>query len=60
MLGVNPADRDDFKRWSDLTAMVLNPRLTADQRAVVVEGRRQLDAYLARAIAERRAHPRTI
>jgi cytochrome P450 len=58
MLGVNPVDRDDFKRWSDLTAMVLNPRLTADQRTVVVEGRRQLDAYLQRAIAERRAHPR--
>jgi hypothetical protein len=58
MLGVNPADRDNFKRWSDLTAMGLNPRLTADQRAVLVEGRRQLDAYLERAIAECRAHPR--
>jgi hypothetical protein len=57
MLGVDPNDRDDFKRWSDLTVMGLNPRLTKDQRERMAEARRQLDAYLQRAIADRRASP---
>jgi cytochrome P450 len=58
MLGVDAADRDDFKRWSDLTAMRLNPLLPGDQRALMAEAMRELDAYLERTIAERRSHPR--
>jgi cytochrome P450 len=58
MLGVDAAARGDFKRWSDLTAMRLNPLLTGDQRALMAEAMRELDAYLERTIAERRSHPR--
>jgi len=38
--------------------MEFNPLLTEEQRAAMTEAGRQLDAYLERAIAERRAHPR--
>jgi len=58
MLGVDPADRVDFKRWSDASAMGLNPLLTKDQRALLAEEEGQFDAYLERVIAERRARPR--
>ena len=33
MLGIDPADRHEFKRWSDEQAMSLNPLLTPDQEA---------------------------
>ena len=32
MLGVDPADRDQFKRWSDFQALSLNPLLTDEQQ----------------------------
>lgn len=58
MLGVDPADRHEFKRWSDWEAMSLNPLLTADQQASATEANAELGAYLLRSIAERRADPR--
>jgi cytochrome P450 len=58
MLGVDPGRRADFKRWSDLTVTRFNPLLTEEQRALMVDGLKQLDAYLQGAIAERRARPR--
>ena len=58
MLGVDPADRRDFKRWSDWQAMGLNPLLTDDQRATMEEEDAELEAYLRRVLAERRADPR--
>jgi cytochrome P450 len=58
MLGIDPADRHDFKRWSDGQAMGLNPLLTADQRAATEELDAELAAYLRRALAERRTDPR--
>jgi cytochrome P450 len=58
MLGVDPADRHDFRRWSDAEAMSLNPLLTADQQASVASANAELNAYLQRAIVERRADPR--
>jgi cytochrome P450 len=57
MLGIDPADRDDFKRWSDWEAMSLNPLLTAEQQAAVAAANTELGAYLQRVIAERRAEP---
>jgi len=33
MLGVEPVDRHDFKRWSDSEAMGLNPLLTPEELA---------------------------
>lgn len=58
MLGVDPADRLDFKRWSDWEAMGLNPLLTEDQQAATRQAGDELRAYLARTIAARRAEPR--
>jgi cytochrome P450 len=58
MLGVDPADRQDFKRWSDAQALGLNPLLTADQQAATEQLDAELGEYLRRALAERRARPR--
>jgi len=58
MLGVDPNDRADFKRWSDQTVQIFNPLLTAEERVSVADAAMALDAYFRRAIAERRAHPR--
>ncbi len=58
MLGVDPARRADFKRWSDLGVMNFNPLLSHEERAKVAEAGAALDAYFRGAIAERREHPR--
>ena len=58
MLGVDPADRHDFKRWSDWQAMSLNPLLTEDQHAAVKEAGDELREYLQRVLTERRTDPR--
>jgi len=58
MLGIDPADRQDFKRWSDAQAMSLNPLLTDEEQAAVQASDDELGAYLERVIAARRAAPR--
>lgn len=58
MLGVDPADRADFKRWSDLGVMNFNPMLSPEERARVDEAGAALEAYFQRAIDERRTTPR--
>jgi cytochrome P450 len=58
MLGVDPADREDFKRWSDLGVMNFNPLLTPGERERVNEAGEAMDGYLRRVIEERRAKPR--
>ena len=58
MLGVDPADRDDFKRWSDTGVMSFNPLLTPEERKIVNEAQEALADYLRRAIRDRREHPR--
>ncbi len=58
MLGVDPADRDDFKRWSDATAQMFNPLLTEEERTQVMASNEELDTYLRQAIAGRRSDPR--
>ena len=58
MLGVDPADRRDFKRWSDGQAMSLNPLLTEDERATGEAADAELEAYLRNALADRRGRPR--
>jgi len=58
MLGVDPSDRRDFKRWSDAQAMGLNPLLTDNERTWVQEADAELEAYLRSTIADRRARPR--
>jgi hypothetical protein len=58
MLGVDPADRDDFKRWSDTGVQAFNPMLTPVERTRVREASDALSAYFVRAVADRRAAPR--
>ena len=58
MLGVDPADRADFKRWSDLGVMNFNPMLTSEERELVDEAGEAMDGYLRRVIEERRERPR--
>ncbi len=58
MLGVDPARRADFKRWSDLGVMNFNPMLTPAERVEVEAAGAALDAYFRAAIAERREAPR--
>jgi cytochrome P450 len=57
MLGVDPADRLDFKRWSDDGVMGFDPLLPAELRERVMSSSRELDAYFRRVISERRAAP---
>jgi cytochrome P450 len=59
MLGVDPADRADFKRWSDIGVMNFNPLLTAEERETVNEATSAMDEYLHRAVDERRKSPRS-
>ena len=58
MLGVDPADRADFKRWSDVGVMNFNPLLTPEERKLVNEAGEAMDGYLRRVIEERRKEPR--
>jgi cytochrome P450 len=58
MLGIDPADRRDFKRWSDAQAMSLNPLLTPDEQAATEQADAELGGYLRRVLAARRADPR--
>jgi cytochrome P450 len=58
MLGVDPGDRADFKRWSDDGVMLFDPLLTPEMRERAMSSRMELDAYFRRVIAERREEPR--
>jgi cytochrome P450 len=59
MLGVDPADRGDFKRWSD-DAINVQPgrRLDDDEVERILRGRREFRAYFEAMIAARRRSPR--
>jgi cytochrome P450 len=54
MLGVDPADMAQFKRWSDAQAHVFNPARTPEQTAELNTARQELDDYFARAVDARR------
>ena len=58
MLGVDPADRDEFKRWSDEGVRLFDPTLSPEERQRVMESQGTLDEYFRRTLADRRAHPR--
>jgi cytochrome P450 len=58
MLGVDPADRLNFKRWSDDGVMAFDPLLSAELRERAEASSAERDAYFSRAIADRRAAPR--
>ncbi len=58
MLGVNPADRDEFKRSSEAGVRLFDPTLSPDERQVVMEAQGVLEGYFRRTIDARRAEPR--
>ena len=58
MLGVDPADRGAFKRWSDTTVMSFDPLLSDERKRLVQQAGEQMDAYLRRVILDRREEPR--
>ena len=58
MLGVDPADRGQFRRWSKALANVFSPMRTPGLLAQLKANGDELTAYFERAVADRRARPR--
>ncbi len=58
MLGVDPADRGEFRRWSKGLANVFSPIRTPEFLAGLKANSDELSAYFGRVVAERRAAPR--
>ncbi len=59
MLGVDPADQADFKRWTDdIVAAGFDAFASEETKQKAAVAGEQMQAYLNRAIAERRAEPR--
>ncbi|MGE3075114.1 MAG: cytochrome P450 [Dehalococcoidia bacterium] len=59
MLGVDPKDQADFKRWTDDgVAAGFDPFATEEQQRKAKIAREALEEYLRKAIAERRAEPK--
>ena len=58
MLGVDPADRDDFKRWSDEGVRLFDPTLSPEERQQVMESQETLEQYFRSTITDRRARAR--
>jgi cytochrome P450 len=59
MLGIDPRDRADFKRWSDDAINVPPERdLGADEVDRILRSRQEFRAYFEAMIAERRERPR--
>ncbi len=54
MLGVDAADRKDFKRWSDALVHILNPRRSPAENEALAWSRKSFAEYFRCAIAERR------
>jgi cytochrome P450 len=59
MLGVDPADRGDFRRWSKGLANVFTPIRPPEVLAALKTNADELTAYFERAVADRRERPRT-
>ncbi|WP_437685941.1 cytochrome P450 [Sorangium sp. So ce176] len=58
MLGVDPARRDDFKRWSDDAVSSGAGQLSDAEVEGVLRSRREMRAYFHELIAERKRQPR--
>lgn len=57
MLGIDPADRADFRRWSGSADQAFNPFRSEEERATILQSAAELSAYLERVTEERRADP---
>ena len=58
ILGVDPADEEQFAAWSDDQTLVFNPARSAEQSARLHRARTELQAYLAQAVSRRRRERR--
>lgn len=59
MLGVDPKDQADFKRWTDdSVAAGFDPFASEEKKKKAMEAGEAMNAYLRRTIAERRAEPK--
>lgn len=58
MLGVDPQDRYDFKRWSDDGVLGFNPLISEEEKARMQASGEAMAQYLLRAVTERRERPR--
>jgi cytochrome P450 len=58
MLGVEPARRDDFKRWSDAVIHVTAGGAQYGDRATYMQSWQEFKAYVSQIIEERRRSPR--
>jgi cytochrome P450 len=58
LLGIDAADRADFRRWSLGCMQALNPFRTPEQTALYEESTTVLADYLAREAEDRRSNPR--
>ncbi|HMO94897.1 MAG TPA: cytochrome P450 [Tepidiformaceae bacterium] len=59
MLGVDPKDQADFKRWTDdSVAAGFDPFASEEKKKRAQEAGEAMNAYLRKTIAERRAEPR--
>ena len=59
MLGIDPADRASFRRWSELSVVAFfNPFRTAQQSEAAMQAQQELNDYFLRMIELRRAAPR--
>jgi cytochrome P450 len=58
ILGIDPADRDDFKRWSDNMALSFDETLSPHDADRVAASEAELRLYIAEVIKARRVRPR--
>jgi hypothetical protein len=57
ILGIDPADEADFKRWSDDVALSFDQLLGPDEVARVAASQVEFREYIAKVISARRARP---
>ena len=58
ILGIDPADQADFKRWSDDMALSFDETLSPEEAKRVAASDAELRNYIAEVIKARRANPR--
>jgi cytochrome P450 len=58
ILGIDPTDRNDFKRWSDDMALSFDETLSPEEADRVAASEKELRLYIAEVIKARRLRPR--
>lgn len=57
LLGVSPADREQFKIWSNCRARLLEPTITRQERQAADNAAEAINAYFLKVIEQRRRQP---